>query len=134
MNKKISVILLAATLSLGSVSSYGALPIVKHNIEAAKAANTNELTAPTQAQQADETTSNVAAPVAPAATGNDKNQIIAILLCLFLGGLGIHRFYLGYTWQGVVQLLTGGGLGIWALIDLIRICFGSLKPKGGKYK
>lgn len=134
MNKKISVILLAATLSLGSVSSYGALPIVKHNIEAAKAATNNELTAPAQAQQADETTTKEVAPVAPAAAGNDKNQIVAILLCLFLGGLGIHRFYLGYTWQGVVQLLTAGGLGIWAFIDLIRICVGSLKPKGGKYK
>jgi TM2 domain-containing membrane protein YozV len=65
--------------------------------------------------------------------GGDKSQITAILLCFFLGGLGIHRFYLGYTWQGVVQLLTLGGLGIWALIDFIRIIIGDLKPKNGEY-
>ena len=62
-----------------------------------------------------------------------KSQVTALLLALFLGGLGIHRFYLGYTWQGVVQLLTLGGLGIWALIDLIRIITGDLKPKDGEY-
>jgi hypothetical protein len=47
--------------------------------------------------------------------------------------LSRHRFYLGYTWQGIVQLLTGGGCGIWALIDLIRIIMGTLKPKDGEY-
>lgn len=65
--------------------------------------------------------------------GGGKSQLIALLLAFFLGGLGIHRFYLGYTWQGVVQLLTLGGCGIWALIDLIRIITGDLKPKGGDY-
>ncbi len=63
-----------------------------------------------------------------------KSQLIALLLVLFVGGLGIHRFYLGYTWQGVVQLLTLGGLGIWALIDLIRIITGDLQPKDGSYE
>ena len=64
----------------------------------------------------------------------DKSHVAAILLCFFLGGLGIHRFYLGYTWQGVVQLLTLGGLGIWVLIDFIRIIIKDLKPKDGDYK
>ncbi len=68
-----------------------------------------------------------------AAAGSDKSQVTALLLVIFLGGLGIHRFYLGYTWQGIVQLLTLGGLGIWALIDLIRIITGDLKPKNGSY-
>ena len=62
-----------------------------------------------------------------------KSQVIALILVLCLGSLGIHRFYLGYTWQGVVQLLTLGGCGIWALIDLIRIITGDLQPKNGKY-
>lgn len=62
-----------------------------------------------------------------------KSQVVALILCLLVGGLGIHRFYLGYTWQGIVQLLTAGGCGIWALIDLIRICTGSLQPKNGDY-
>lgn len=65
--------------------------------------------------------------------GSCKNWLAALLLCFFLGGLGIHRFYLGYTWQGIVQLLTGGGCGVWALIDFIRIIMKTLKPKNGDY-
>jgi hypothetical protein len=65
--------------------------------------------------------------------GGGKTWIAALLLCIFLGGIGIHRFYLGYTWQGVVQLLTLGGCGVWALIDLIRIITRDLKPKDGDY-
>ncbi|WP_245843576.1 TM2 domain-containing protein [Niastella vici] len=63
-----------------------------------------------------------------------KSQVIALILVLLVGGLGIHRFYLGYTWQGIVQLLTFGGCGIWAIIDLIRIITGDLKPKDGEYE
>lgn len=63
-----------------------------------------------------------------------KSQLIALLICAFVGSLGIHRFYLGYTWQGIVQLLTLGGCGIWSLIDFIRIILGSLKPKDGEYE
>lgn len=70
----------------------------------------------------------------PAAGGkSNKKWVVALLLVIFVGGLGIHRFYLGYTWQGVVQLLTGGGCGVWALIDLIRIIMRDLKPKDGDY-
>ena len=67
------------------------------------------------------------------AAGGGKSQLIALIIAFFLGGIGIHRFYLGYTWQGVVQLLTLGGCGFWALIDLIRIITGDLKPKDGEY-
>jgi thiol:disulfide interchange protein len=72
------------------------------------------------------------ASAASSAAGG-KSWLVAVLLCVFLGGLGIHRFYLGYTWQGIVQLLTLGGLGIWALIDFIRIIIRSLEPKDGPY-
>ena len=65
--------------------------------------------------------------------GEGKSQMIALILCIFVGVLGIHRFYLGYTMEGVLQLLTGGGCGVWALIDLIRIITGDLKPKDGDY-
>jgi len=64
----------------------------------------------------------------------DKSWTTALILVILLGGLGIHRFYLGYTWQGIVQLLTFGGLGIWTLIDFIRIITRSLEPKDGKYR
>ena len=69
----------------------------------------------------------------PAAIESGKSQLTALLLAIFVGVIGIHRFYLGYTWQGVVQLLTFGGCGIWSLIDLIRIITGDLQPKGGSY-
>lgn len=65
--------------------------------------------------------------------GGGKSQLVALLLVILVGCLGIHRFYLGYTWQGVVQLLTAGGCGIWWLIDLIRIITGDLTPKDGSY-
>ncbi len=63
----------------------------------------------------------------------NKSQLVALLLCFFLGGLGIHRFYLGYTGIGIIQLLTIGSFGIWAFIDLIRIIIGDIKPKNGIY-
>ena len=67
------------------------------------------------------------------AEGSGKSQLTALLLALFVGALGIHRFYLGYTTIGIIQLITLGGLGIWALIDLILIITGDLKPKTGDY-
>ena len=60
---------------------------------------------------------------------NMEPKTKATLYCLFLGFLGIHRFYLGYTLIGIIQFLTGGGLMIWVLIDLIRLITGSLGPK-----
>jgi len=65
--------------------------------------------------------------------GEGKSQVIALILVLLVGGLGIHRFYLGYTGIGIIQLLTLGGCGIWALVDLIRIITGDLQPKDGSY-
>jgi TM2 domain-containing membrane protein YozV len=67
------------------------------------------------------------------ASAEGKSQLTALLLCWLVGIIGVHRFYLGYTWQGIVQILTLGGLGIWTLIDLIRIITGSLQPKDSEY-
>ena len=60
-----------------------------------------------------------------------KSKLTAILLCFFLGSIGIHRFYLGYTLIGVIQLLTVGGFLIWVILDLIRLFIDSLKNSEG---
>lgn len=62
---------------------------------------------------------------------SDKEWLPTLLLCLFLGGLGVHRFYTGHTGIGIVQLFTLGGCGIWALIDLIMIITGGFKDVRG---
>lgn len=63
---------------------------------------------------------------------SDKKRLIVCLLCLFLGFLGIHRFYVGKTGSGFVWLLTGGILGIGWLVDFIMILAGSFKDKEGR--
>ena len=60
---------------------------------------------------------------------SDKKRLPAFLLCFFLGGLGIHRFYVGKIGTGILQILTLGGLGIWVLIDFIMITVGSFRDK-----
>ncbi|HEX6481479.1 MAG TPA: TM2 domain-containing protein [Ktedonobacteraceae bacterium] len=63
--------------------------------------------------------------------GTQKDWLTTLLLCLFLGALGVHRFYTGHTAIGVVQLLTLGGCGVWALIDLIMIITGDFRDASG---
>ena len=66
-------------------------------------------------------------------TSGGKSQLVALLLVIFVGVIGVHRFYLGYVGLGILELLTGGVCGILTLIDLIRIATGDLKPKNGEY-
>ena len=60
-----------------------------------------------------------------------KSKTTALILSAVVGGLGVDRFYLGYTGIGVLKLLTGGCFGILWIIDIINIATGKLKPADG---
>jgi TM2 domain-containing membrane protein YozV len=63
---------------------------------------------------------------------SDKGFVPMILLCFFLGALGVHRFYAGKVGTGLLQLVTFGGLGIWTMIDFIMIVTGNFKDGEGR--
>lgn len=68
----------------------------------------------------------------PYANGPGKSFMTTWLLSLLLGSLGVDRFYLGKIGTGVAKLLTGGGLGIWSIVDLIITLTGNARDKDGR--
>ena len=62
---------------------------------------------------------------------SEKNWLTTLLLCIFAGSLGVHRFYAGKIGTGILMLITCGGCGIWTIIDLIMIIMGSFTDKDG---
>ena len=64
---------------------------------------------------------------------SEKEWVVTLLLCFFLGFLGVHRFYVGKIGTGILQLLLGWlTLFIWVLIDLIIIATGNFRDKNGR--
>lgn len=64
-------------------------------------------------------------------TPEQKDFLVALLLSIFLGQLGVDRFYMGYIGTGILKLLTLGGCGIWWLVDVILIATKKLKDANG---
>ena len=65
------------------------------------------------------------------AEGEGKSKMVTLVLSLFFGYLGAHRFYTGHTVPGIIQLVTGGGCGFWTLYDLIMIVLGKFQDAEG---
>ena len=63
---------------------------------------------------------------------SDKNWLVALLLCIFVGGFGIHRFYAGKIGTGILWLLTGGCFGIGVIVDLIMIAMSNFTDGFGR--
>lgn len=63
---------------------------------------------------------------------SNRSRAIALALAAVLGWAGGHRFYVGKIGTGVLMLLTGGGLGIWWLIDFIQVAAGTFRDLDGK--
>lgn len=66
-------------------------------------------------------------PYAPQAA--PKDWFVSLILALFLGAFGVHRFYTGKVGTGILMLVTAGGCGIWWLIDVIMIAAGKYTDK-----
>jgi TM2 domain-containing membrane protein YozV len=62
---------------------------------------------------------------------SDKDFAVTLLLCFFVGFLGVHRFYVGKIGTGLLQLFTFGGFGIWAFIDFIMVALGRFTDSDG---
>lgn len=61
-----------------------------------------------------------------------RSKVTAIVLCLLLGWLGIHRFYVGKIGTGIIWFITGGCFGIGWIVDFFMILFGAFRDKEGR--
>lgn len=68
---------------------------------------------------------------APVQQTSPKSWTTTLILCIFLGCLGIHRFYVGKIGTGILWLLTAGCFGVGTLVDLIMICCKTFKDSNG---
>lgn len=113
----------SGTTDTDSVCSVCATPL--HRIQ------TNYIPGPPPAQQ----TQTSQQPTYTINNNEDDDRsdfLVTLLLNIFLGYMGVHRFYTGHVWIGVIQFLTGGGCGVWYMIDMIMIAMGSYTDARGR--
>ncbi len=103
--KKI-IFLLVAVVTIGNVA-YASFPVTTNN---------------TQTEVVESKADDI--PVFPNTVAQVDMGLL--MVCIFVGTLGIHRFMMGDVWIGILQLITLGGLYIWWISDIIRIANGTL--------
>lgn len=117
---KLKIILSFLVFAMAMSSAYASFPVKRTVATASEISSENV-----------EFEVEVLTPVAV----SEKSQGIALLFWWFLGVFAAHRWYLGSPWYwNVLFIITLGGLGIWAIVDLIGILTGSYEPRNGKYK
>lgn len=61
-----------------------------------------------------------------------RNKWVALALSIFVGAFGVDRFYIGKIGTGILKLITGGGFGIWWIIDIVLVATGDMTDKEGR--
>lgn len=61
-----------------------------------------------------------------------RDWTLTLILSIFVGTLGIDRMFIGKWGTGFLKLITGGGLGVWWIIDIIIIATGNMRDKWGR--
>ncbi len=62
---------------------------------------------------------------------SEKSWVVALVLSIMVGWLGVDRFYVGHIGLGILKLLTCGGVGVWWLVDLILFAVDRVRDKNG---
>ena len=118
---KFKIILSVFALLMATSFSYASFPV--------KRVGTTDNTVMTKSHEVETVL------VSPAASAGKKTQGIALILGFFLGAIEGHKWYLGNPWYiNVLFIITLGGLGVWWIIDMIRIITGDYQPHNGSYK
>lgn len=63
---------------------------------------------------------------------SSKSRFATLIFAVFFGGFGLHRFYVGKFWTGILMFLTGGGFIVWWVVDCILILLGVFTDKDGR--
>jgi hypothetical protein len=119
---KLALVALVATVIITGSSVYASFP-VKNEVKTEQTTNaTSTATTSNTELKAVEKSLTEKVSAKPEKTQMDKEMIITLLLWFFLGGVAAHRWYkkkpVGWN---ILYIITLGGCGIWAIVDLINI-------------
>jgi hypothetical protein len=125
-----SILALCAVVMLTAGSTYASFPVksdskkevAKEQVSTVDAPAVSESTVKASEEAATKLESANSTDARKALAGMDQEKIIILLLWFFLGGLAAHRWYVGKPvgWN-ILFILTAGGCGIWAIVDLVNI-------------